>query len=208
MSEKRGKGKKTKKKGSNKGRPAAPKKGKRRTPGISTATYNKLWDAYRERQSIDYCAKKAGVNPKTAEKYIDGDGAPEFMMHPIAVRYARVMQAAQEEEEITLSGFRRDMLNDVVLPTMKLLETERVLGSQDAVKRLTDYKKTKKIKTRVGVEALTRAQDRMVRLGERMLGGADIKVEQGGTLEDKFRGWTEKELVEYATSGKMPDHAK
>jgi hypothetical protein len=185
---------------------------KGKPPRISSDTYNKLWLAYNEKQVLDYCAKKAGVNRRTAERYIDGPGAPEYMMHPIAARYARVQSTAQDEEDLTLAKFRSEMLKDVILPSMKIVMSERVLLSKDAAARLEEAQKAKKgdkIKgARVGLESLTRSIDRMIRLGEKMLGGADIKVEGSGGIERKFADWTEEELLEYGTTGKVPERLR
>jgi hypothetical protein len=184
--------------------PRKPSK-KKRQPTISTETYNKLWEAYRERQNVSYCARQAGVNHKTAERYIHGPGAPELMMHPIAARWARVQAAATEEEDMTLAAFRRRALTDLVLPGMKMLESERGLAGQDLMKRLEEYKNTGKVKGKMPLGLFVKALDKLTRLGERMLGGADVTLNQRvGGLEEEFERWTEEELIEYATTGRKP----
>jgi hypothetical protein len=185
--------------------PAVGEKRKKRQPTISTETYNKLWDAYREQQNVSYCARQAGCNMKTAERYINGPGAPEAMMHPIAARWARVQSAAIEEEDMTLAAFRRKTLHELVMPGMKMLDGERSLAVQELMNRIAEFKKTGKVKGKMPLGAFVKALDKLTRLGERMLGASDLKTEQHvGGLEHEFEGWTEEELIEYSTTGRKP----
>lgn len=187
-------------------KPKKPRKTrKKQQPVISNKTYNLLWDAYREKQNVVYCAKKAGVNEKTARKYIDGPGAPHAMMHPIGARWARVQEAAVEEEDLTLAAFRRQTLHDLVLPGMKMLESERALAGQEIMRRLEEFKKNGTIKGKMPLSVFVKTLDKLARLGERMLGGADLKVDQHvGGLEQEFEDWSEEELIEYSTTGRKP----
>jgi hypothetical protein len=123
---------------------------------------------------------------------------------PIRERWQRVMNAAQEEANLTVAEWHRRNLQAVQV-AMGTVTTEIALLAEDAKQRLTAYQTAgggSPPELRESLHKVCETADRMIRLGERMLGGPDqkIQVNSGSGLDTL----TVEELVEFATTGLLP----
>ena len=178
---------------------------KRRT--LTAKQYNEMWRAYAERQTVEHVAKATGLNVRLVRRYVSGRGDPNRGMEPIKKRWLRVQSQAQAEEELTLVQFRREQMK-LVQGAIKAASEELLLMREDIRRRIKAYKDSEgKASPVVGtsLDKLTQSIDRMVRLGERILGGPD-QIKENRVGIDRFENWTIEELVEYSTTGRVPDH--
>lgn len=198
-----------------KGRPASlPQKTKqktgRRTYGarITTVQYNALQRAFFERQSIDHAAEQAGVSWKTAKNYIEGPGRPEVGLVPIHQLWLDVQTEVQEKQQMTLLRFHEQQqkeLQDIIdtnLAELRLIRAEVF----SRVKKFKESKGTD-IDTGTSMTAALRSYERAVKLMERVLGAPDLTLRSSGG-EDRYRDWTDQEIMDFMTTGKMPDRAR
>lgn len=184
-----------------------PKKKKTNGPKITAATYNKLQEAYYEKQSIDHAAKAAKVSFKTAKVYIEGPGKPEVGLVPIKQLWLDVQIEAQEKRQLTLLRFHQEQLKELE----EMLNTS--LGELKLIRAAT-MRRMKNFKDSGGVNieasgslgAALKAYERVARLMERFLGAPDATLEHRS--DDKYRNWSDDEIVEFMTTGKVPDHAR
>lgn len=184
----------------------APKK-KTRAPRISAETYNKLQDGYFERQSVNHAAEFAKVSYKTAKYYIDGPGKPEVGMTPIKQLWLDVQTEAQERKQMTLLRFQEEQakeLEEIVGTTLAELKLVRA----EVVRRLKRYKESggKEIEVGASMQSALKSYERAVKLMERMLGAPDVTVQT--QEEDRYRNWSDEEIVRYMETGQVPEHAR
>jgi len=194
--------------GKSPGQGKAPKKpGKVRAPRINVATFNKLQDAFFKDQNIEKAAKAAGVGWSTAKFYIDGAGRPNEGMAPIRKAFLDVQAEAQERKQLTLIRFHEEQAEELDEIIQVSLAELRLIKAEILV-RVKEYQDSdgKKIKTGASLASALGTYERGARLMERFLGGPDQIHEHRG--DDPFRDWTEDEVVEFMTTGKMPDHAR
>jgi hypothetical protein len=176
---------------------------------ISADQYNALWRAWVERQSMTFAAEAVGVAVGTARRYIDGDGDPVRGMEPIRKRWLRVQARSQAEEEQGILEYRRKQMK-LVTRAIDTVGAELELARADVVERVRALRVAAEKgeagpKASQSLEKLTSSIDRMVRLGERLLGGPDVVRENRD--RPAFDTWTVEELVEYSTTGRVPAHA-
>ena len=174
---------------------------------VDAGMYNRMWDAWCEKQSIAHVAKVAGVAESTAKRYIDGTGCPEAGMVPIKKRWLRVQARVQAEEELSLIKFRREQMG-IVSDAISAAAGELVLMKKDVEQRIEEMKNANPDelpRASTSLDKLTQSIDRMVRLGERLLGGPD-NINENRDGSERYETWTVEELIEYSTTGKVPDH--
>lgn len=164
-------------------RKPAPKRPRGGVPRVSLETYQRMWEAYQEKQSVEHVRRRVGISWRTADKYID-KGDPSRGLEGLRDRFARVMQKAQRQEEYGLARARADTLKLIRAYKSKLAQRIKAIDLKD-------------MSTAIGVEL-----DRVARLEDEMLMKAP-PVDQ--TAESLFAGWTEEELEEYAKTGRWPD---
>jgi hypothetical protein len=159
-----------------------------RTPQISIDKYNELYAAYHERQTINHLVKTCHVSQDTAKRYVE-KGDPKRNLMPIKDRWQRTQQQAQMAEDYSLVKARREVqtvarayLQRVAARISKLDPAEL-----DANKVASQLQVTQSVL-------------------ERTLGVADATV--AIQAEDPFHGWSTEELMEFAASGTMPEHAR
>lgn len=186
--------------------PAAPLAPRRNPPRqvISAEQYNALWLTWLETQRVEECARRAGVDRKTARRYISGPGCPEKGMEPILVRHERVLRQAKEDEDMVLLKWRQESFSQVIAKTMQLLKGEAILHQRDLNKRLEASKQGADAGPSLPLDRLVGAMDRTYRMGEHALGGPDATIEQ--TRGDRFTHWSEEELLEFWETGRRPVH--
>jgi len=185
---------------------SAPQR-RKKSPNIKAETYNALQTAYFERQSIEGAAKTVGVTKNTARYYIDGPGKPEVGMVPIKQLWLDVQMEAQEKRQMTLLRFHEEQ-------TKELEEVLNTVSAELKLIRASVLRRVKRFKDSGGVDIETGASlgqalksyERVSRLMERFLGAPDATLEHRG--EDRYRHWTDEEIVEFAETGKLPDHAR
>lgn len=166
--------------------------------------YNRMFELWCERQSLDYVTERVDVSRKVVKRYVRGPGDPRRGLEPIEERWRRGMQMAQATEELSLARFRREQM-ELVEKSIGVLTGELALAQKDVKRRLTDVRDGESPAVRVQLDKLASSIDRMVRLGERLLGGPDrVSEHRGG----EFEAWTEEELIEYAETGRVPEHAR
>ena len=180
---------------------------KRSGQAITADVYNVMWRAWCRQQSLSFVAAQAGVTLNCARRYVLGKGDPDKGMVPIRLRWLRVQARVQAEEEMTLVRYRREQM-ELVGNSLKLLTAELMLYQKDVEQRLTAARQQGgQAVVRGSLDKLTSAVDRMVRLGDRLLGGPDEKVEYAGSgVPNRFATWTPEELMEYAKTGVAPEH--
>lgn len=178
--------------------------------GVDVGTYNAMWTAYCEKQSIEHVVKvirtSRRISRSTVERYVSGKGDPRRGLDPIAERWRRAQTFAQAEEEMSLARYRKQQF-DLVGRTIKLLTGELALLQADVKRRVEDYQHNKGLtppEVALSVDKLTKSIDQMVRLGERLLGGPDSVSETRG--DSRFAAWTEEEMIEFAATGRAPEH--
>ncbi len=192
------------------GRPAPPRKPRKprakRLPQITAEEYNRLWAGYTIKQTVDFAARHAGLAPRLAAFFVDGLGRPDLGMHPIRERWARVMAATQEEQALTVTEWHRRNLQAVQV-AMATVGTEIALLAEDAKQRLATYQAgggASAPELRESLSKVAETADRLIRLGERMLGGPDAKVQVSGGMSADLAQLTVEELVEFSTTGMLP----
>jgi hypothetical protein len=185
----------------------APQK-KKSGPRISADTYNKLQDAYFEVQTYAHAAKAAGVTKKTAKFYIEGPGRPEVGMTPIKQVWLDVQVEAQERKQMTLLRFQEEQAKELEEIVNTALGELRLVRAE-VVRRLKRYKESggKDIETGASFQSAIKSYERAVKLMERMLGAPDmtLKTTEG---EDRYRNWSDQEIIDYMETGKVPEHAR
>jgi hypothetical protein len=174
--------------------PASPKEASagagrpRQTPLISIATYNQMYAAWCERQTVQHVMDTCGVNRTTAERYVE-KGDVTRKLPAIRARWENAVQRAQAAEDYTLVKERREVqtvarafLQRVAARIAKLDPSEL-----DANKVIVQLQVTQTVL-------------------ERTLGVADTTVSV--QHDDRFRGWSNEELMEFARTGTTPPHAR
>lgn len=183
------------------------RKGRRpptRIPVITAEQYNRLWAGFTIKQTPAFAARHAGVPERTAIAYIDGEGRPDLGMVPIRERWQRVMSAAQDEANLTVAEWHRRNLQAIQV-AMGTVSTEIALLAEDAKARLAAWQQgggAAPPELREGLSKVAETADRLIRLGERMLGGPDAKIQVGPATG--LEALTVEELVEFATTGLLP----
>jgi hypothetical protein len=179
---------------------------------VTADVYNAMWRSWCKCQSIQGVADEVGVDDQTVKRYVDGPGDPSKGMEPIRARWLRVEARAQTEEELTLLTYRKRKM-ELVEEMIGSVSDELKLVRAEVQSRIAEYLKeagkpgAPAPRVIAGIDKLSTALDKLVRLGDKLMGGADITTEQrGGT--GKWQGWTTEELVEYATTGVIPEHAR
>jgi hypothetical protein len=181
---------------------------------IDTETYNGMWRAFVQVQTTSYVVKTVGVSIDTARRYIEGPADPDRGMVPLRDRFLRVQARTQSEEEASIVSYRRNQMA-LVRKGLDLLGDEMTLAVEDVKLRIADYsargadaKATDKMpELRTSIDKLTSSIDRLVRLGDKLHGGADGVYEHKHEGE-RFAEWNPEEMIEYATTGILPAHAR
>lgn len=196
----------TKKKGQEKSEEKQrTKKGWFVTDPVSYEQYNVMWTTYLETQSIAECARRANVNQKTAQKYINGKASPKRGMEPIAERFRRIQSAAKKEEDLTYQRFCSEQLK-LVIELLNIQMGEIYLVHEDTKKRVDEYKANKAKggdPVSLPQKDVVRNLDSMIRLGMRLMGGPDQTLEH---KDSRFANWTDEEKMLFLEKGIRPDH--
>ncbi len=195
-----------------------PKKVKQ-PPRIAPSTYNAMYQAYKERQSVAHVARAAGVSYDTATHYVTGPGAPDFAMEPIRARFLRAERSRQQEEDMTAAKAAK-MRIKLVDAILNLAEGEGVLLQDDLKARVDDYRarleewkkgspatrgEPPRAPVKLGLGSLGKLVDRMVRTEQFLRGGYDSKIGVADAT-GRFANYTDEELLQHALTGRVPDH--
>jgi len=187
----------------------APKKPKKKTaaPRISAATYNKLQEAYFERQSINHAAKAAKVSFKTAKAYIDGPGKPDVGLVPIKQLWLDIQVEAQERRQLTLVKFQEDQVGELEQIVKANMLELKLIGAEIS-RRVDKYNASgqKDIETGASMATAMKSYERSVKLMEHLLGKPDLTVRHEG--EDRYANWSDEEIILFMETGKLPDHVR
>lgn len=180
----------------------------KRPPGITIGQYNALQDAYFARQSIEGAAAAASVSFRCAKFYIEGEGRPDAGMVPIKQAWLDVQVEAQERKQLTLLKFQTEQsrqLEDIVETTLGELKLVRA----EVVRRLKRFKESggSDLETGMSMGAALKNYERAVKLMERMLGAPDMTVATAGS-EERYKNWTDAEIMDFMATGKVPVHAR
>lgn len=151
---------------------------------VTVEKYNELYAAYREKQSIDYVAKKCGVHWQTARRYIE-DGDLRRHLRPIKIRFAEVMLKSHAQEDYGL-----------VKANSEMRKAARAMFSK-YVQRIQKMKPEEIDPNKIAA-SLRELQAVILK----SFGEADLVVEARG----RFEGWSLEELSVYAETGVAPDH--
>lgn len=202
-----GKGRKPVSKAAKKKKPKGKNDKTTRPPKITAEKYNALQEAYFIKQSIEGAGKVAKVTRKTARFYIEGPGKPEVGLVPIKQLWLDVQMEAQEKRQMTLMRFHQEQLKELeeILNTslgeLKLIRA----ATMRRIQRFKDSGGTD-IETASSLGAALKSYERVARLMERFLGAPDATLTH--RTEDRYRNWSDEEIVEFMTTGKVPDHAR
>lgn len=198
------------------GRPEQAAESKKATPPesmrgskVSAATYNTLQKAYFEQQSIERAANIAGVSWKTARYYIEGPAKPRLGMVPIRQAWLDVQAQAQERTQLTLLKFHQDQMKELT----EIIDTnlaELRLIRAEVYRRVKKFRESKgeEIDTGSSMAGALRSYERAIKLMERMLGAPDLTLGSSDAAEERYKNWTDDEIVEFMLTGKVPDHAR
>ena len=154
---------------------------------ISIEIYHEMWEAYCIEQTVDYVAKKVGVEYKTARKYIE-KGDSKRGLDPIAKRFAKTMRQAQRKEEYDLAQANRQSLQ--VVRAYKAVIAKHIKSMSDT---------GAKVKGDVANQL-----DKIARLEQFLMGEPDSRQEVVGDdllklIADLIRQrYGEREAVEFA----------
>lgn len=180
----------------------------RRAPKITTAQYNALQQSYFAQQSIDRAAKTAGMSWKAASYYIEGPGKPRVGMVPIRQMWLDVQAEAQEKQQLTLLKFHEDQQKEL----QEIIDTnlaELRLIRAEVYARVKKFRESKgqTVETGASMSSAFRSYERAVKLMERVLGAPDLTL-KNANAEDRYRDWSDEEIIEYMVSGAVPEHAR
>ena len=169
--------------------------------------YNILRKVYLETQSYSHAARAAGVDHRTARMYIV-EGRPKKNFPAIAPLVRGQARRDEARFEFTLEEFRRKYMKEIAEALSGHVVEIRLHNRRiqmQAKKANEDEGYVPEVDSRMldSVKGL----DILVRLGERMLGGADetVKVQSGGDFTKQL---TEEEAIEYLTKGVIPERLR
>jgi hypothetical protein len=192
--------------------PAPPERapGRRKVnqpPRITIEKYNALQAAYFKKQAVETAAKIAGVAKSTAQFYINGPARPDAGLVPIKQAWLDVQVEAQEKRQLTLVKFHEEQtkeLEEIIGTTVAELKLIRA----EVFRRVKRYKDSggKDIETGASLSSALKSYESAVHLMERVLGAPDARIEHSG--EDRYKTWSDEEVIEFMTTGKRPDHAR
>jgi hypothetical protein len=176
-------------------------------PRITVEQYNELQKSYFTSQNITAAATAAGVGYKTAKFYIEGEGRPDIGFTPIKQSWLDVQVEAQERRQITLVSFHEKQtkeLEEIIgtsIAELKLIRAE-------VFRRVNRYKDSggKDIETGATMGRALMTYEKAVKLMERLLGAPDATLEHRG--EDRYKNWSDEEIIEFMATGLVPDHAR
>ncbi len=159
-----------------------------KAPQISVDTYNKMYEAWCDRQSVQHVMDMALVNRVTATRYLD-KGDPERKLPAIRARWERTQQQAQAAEDYNIIKARREVQTAARIFLARIAQRIARLDPDelDANKVVSQLQCTQAVI-------------------ERTLGIADATVSIQG--QDRFASWTAEELLEFAKSGTTPEHSR
>lgn len=161
---------------------------KHKAPQISVDTYNKMYEAWCARQTVQHVMDTTGVNRDTAQRYIER-GDPGRKLPAIRARWERTQQNAQMAEDYSIVKARREVQTAARVYLARLAASIAKLDPDqlDPNKLINQLQCTQAVL-------------------ERTLGVADATVSIQGS--DRFAHWTAEELLEFAKSGTAPEHAR
>lgn len=173
---------------------------------VTRQQYLALRKDYLELQNITHAAKVAGMSYGTARRYIY-EGSPAKNMPPIINFVKRTAEKDTSKLEFTLDEFRRKYLKEVFealsghIIDMRLHKRRLSLQAQ---KIEADDQYKPKVDSRM-IDS-TKGLDILVRLAERMLGGADETYKVTG--DNVVSRMTEEEAIEYLKTASIPDRLR
>ena len=98
--------------------------------------YDRMWEAYLERQTPNHVAKTVGCTWTTARRYIE-EGDPRRNLDPLRVRFQEHRQVVREEIDRSV--------NEVTVENLKIVETFKMRGFQRLLEQLTGGVETVKV---------------------------------------------------------------
>jgi hypothetical protein len=171
---------------------------------ITIDQYNAMFRAYQEKPSILHAAKVAGVSARAATRYIEGPGAPEEGMEPIAARIARIHAAVQEHQDLTLRDFKRTEVK-VWQEALKTSEVELALHRARLAKMMKAAQSGEDPEPAQPLLNAVRTRDTATRMVERLLDAPDLTIAKRDLGPDPLLDMSEEELVAYARTGLLPE---
>lgn len=182
-----------------------------KTRAITVAEYNALWDEYQRTQSTKLAAKHAGIHYQTAMKYVTGTGEPKKGFAPLAERWKTVQEERNRIEDLTLVEYRR-VEGRTVSKMLDVLRGEFRIAAGDVQARLDAYMRARQECVERGeplprgereltIDKLMGTYDKMARLGEHLLGGADLVFKEA---KDPLDMISDEEATAYIERGVIP----
>jgi len=153
---------------------------------VDINTYNIMYEAYIQEQSIAHVSRVSGINPKTAKKFIE-EGDPTRNLRPLKTRYESVINKEQDKEDYTLAKHRSEMQNVGRVLMNKVAVSVASIDPDDIDPNRVD----------------TMLKNIQV-LIERTLGVADATVAHKD--ESRYADWSLEELETFVKTGVTPDH--
>lgn len=184
----------------------ARKKVSKSRPGsrLKPETYQAITAAYIKHRTIQGAAKEAGVAERTVRKYVEF-GDPKHNMPAIKDRLQVIEETAQRIENMTLAKFRAEQME----PIIEALRTSRLelsLHRASAVERAKANREGAAAQPAVKFNEQVTAHDRLVRLGQDMLGAGDVQKHEMHHTHDPIGELTPKQVQAYLLTGIMPAH--
>jgi len=172
---------------------------------ITTVQYEKLFEAYCERQEVGKCARAAGVHWRTARYYINGPADPKRGFEPIAKRFRNAMKKAMKRADYGLEKAMESSLE--LMKTAKsalskqLIRDNFLLNDKGSI--VKDHAGDPVIRPDArGVQdvygAIARITSAELELLDRMNG-------PGSRPPDLYDGWTMEEMELFITKSVWPE---
>jgi len=160
-----------------------PKPKRKSTPLISRDTYNLMYKAYLDRQSVRHVAKTAGVSQQTANKYVN-HGDPKRGMMSLRDRMAKIQDMTRQQQDY-----------DVARAWGEFQKAARGIFMKN-VQRINDMKPEE-----LDANKIPDNLNKLLTVVERTFGGAEHTHE----IKGKYSDWTVDELRGYLENGIEPN---
>lgn len=182
----------------------APKKKKKNM--MTREKYNIMRKVYLETQSYSHAARAAGVDHRTARRYIV-EGRPKKNYPAIAPLVRGQARKEEAKFEFTIEEFRRKYMKEIEEALKGHIVDIRLHNRRiqiQAKKAQEDVEYTPEVSSRL-IDSV-RGFDLLVRLGEHVMGGVDETINV--TSSDFTQKMSEEEAMKYLTTGEIPEHLR
>ena len=93
-----------------------PTRTRKATGPVTLAEYEKMWEAYKDEQTVSHVARELSRSRQTASRYIN-DGDPERSLRPLRARWADVQAEVSRKAVLSAAAVERqnrEIVNKVI----------------------------------------------------------------------------------------------